>query len=144
MKYNDYWKEKSVAKPKSENETILPNEYVGQFEVAPFTFGQLGKALKLFTPYLSAIDLSTGDFGLGNINLNVMMYTATDDDCAGIFELAAMSTGESVEAIKALSTADGIALIESVWKVAISPAMEEFKKKLTAKTPGTAKEGSQT
>jgi hypothetical protein len=133
-----------VAKTKSENETILPNEYVGQFEVAPFTFGQIGKALKIFTPYLSAVDLSIGTLGLENINLNVMMYAVTEDDCAGIFELAAMTTGESVETIKALSTADGIALMESVWKVAIAPAMEEFKKKLPAKTPEPAKEGSQT
>jgi hypothetical protein len=112
----------------NEIEVIFPEKKINDFMVKPFTFGQVGTALRIMTPYLAGVDLSAG-FTLESINLNVLMYALTAGDCEGAFELCAMATGEKLESIKALPAADGLDLLQGVWDVAIKPTFELFKKK---------------
>ncbi len=113
----------------NEIEVIFPEKKIGDYVVKPFTFGQVGTALRIMTPYLAGIDLSAGELSISAINLPVLMYAMTEGDCEGAFELCAMATGENVEHIKALPAVDGLDLLQGVWDVAIKPTFELFKKK---------------
>lgn len=123
------------AAVQSEIEVLFPERKVGNYTVKPFTFGQIGAALRIMTPYLAGIDLSAGEFSIESINLPVLMYAMTEGDCAGVFELVAMATGEPLEDIKALPSAEGFDLLQGVWEVAIAPTFELFKKKFPKVEP---------
>jgi hypothetical protein len=119
----------------SETEILFPIRKVGDFFVQPFTFGQLGAALRILAPCVSSLDTSAGQFDIASINLAVLIYAVTENDSAAAFELMHLATGADVDRIKALPIEDGFDLLKAVFEVAIAPAFEVFKKKF----PGTAK-----
>lgn len=113
----------------TEIEVLFPESKVGDYIVRPFTFGQVGTALRIMTPYLAGIDLSTAEFNLSSINLPILIYAMTEGDCAGVFELVSMATGENLEHVKNLPPNVGFDLLQAVWEVAIAPTFALFKKK---------------
>lgn len=119
----------------TEVEILFPERKVGDYIVKPFTFGQVGSALRIMTPYLAGVDLSATEFSLSSINLPILLYAMTEGDCAGVFELVSMATGENLEHVKALPAAEGFDLLAGVWEVAILPTFELFKKKFQKNKP---------
>lgn len=119
----------------TEVEILFPERKVGDYIVKPFTFGQVGAALRIMTPYLAGVDLSVAEFSLSSINLSILMYAVTEGDCAGAFELVSMATGENVEHIKGLDAVTGFDLLQATWDVAIAPTFDLFKKKFQPEKP---------
>lgn len=127
----------------TEVEILFPERKVGDYIVKPFTFGQVGAALRIMTPYLAGVDLSAKEFSLKSINLPILMYAMTEGDCAGVFELISMGTGENIEHVKGLPPDVGFDLLQAVWEVSIQPTFELFKKKFQPEKPEAVAADSQ-
>ena len=122
---------KVKAAPKTELETVFPLEReVCGFTVRPYTFGQMGKVLRIIAPYTAGIDLSNLDASMQSLNLNVLIYAVTDGDCAGIYELITLATDSTLEQIEPLSFESGIELLTAVWEVSVKPELDRLGKRL--------------
>jgi hypothetical protein len=115
------------AQTQSEMQVHFPGQKVGDYVVKPFTLGQIGTALRILTPCIAGFDVN--NLTIESVNLPILMYALTANDCADVFELVSMATGENLEHIKELPADIGFDLLKAVWEVSIIPTLTLFKKK---------------
>lgn len=133
---------------KTETEILFPETQIKLSSgaitvVSPFNFGQTGRALRILAPVSSALDIQItgGELSFANVNVAVLVYALTENDCEGAFELVVLSTGMPIESIKKLSNEDGFALLKAVFEVAIMPTLDLLKKQMGGKKVAPAKDG---